>query len=807
MQKDSISNFISFSTHLDDGIIMTKDYHLVASFQLYGVEFETASEQDLALSNDIVNGVLKALANKNISVYTHLVRRKTPNDFCGKFENPFLHDVDVKYSESLKSGVYKNTHYITLIYNPLTFATKKTFTANTIEDQIKIIKKWIVEFKDILLLFTSNLKDFGIKQLKLYEYDNGEVYSEMLEFYGYLLSGEFIKTRVLKDEIYNYLTGGLQNVSFAKNMAEVNLANGKRKFARCIELKDYTNTSIAGMFDALMYFECEFTLTQSYVLKPLVEVSSALKNQRARMRSSNDDAVSQIEELDWALDQLISGEITFGDYHFELCVFADSVESCKDKTNALISKLNELGFMAQIADIALPAAYFSALPCTYSLRPRVAMISSLNYGNFIGLHNFNEGKKKNNCWGDAVTALKTNSKSVYYLSFHASGGKNKNDFGDFSLANTLILGQSGGGKTVFMNFTFDQMMKFADPNSFPDETPMEKRKFTGVYLDKDKGALGNILACGGRYITIENGKPTGFNPFCCELTPENQRNVFNVIKILVTRNGEFLTALEESQLNLGIETILKNDSLKAYPISKLMQVLTDDKSEKNSLKARLKMFTQGEQFGWVFDNETDCLDFDNYQVFGIDGTEFLDDKDVNGILSYYILMRVMSLADGRRLVIDVDEAWKWLKNPLVAEEVENKFKTIRKQNGFLRLATQSVADFLKLPISTALIEQSATLILLPNPKASYDDYVKGIGLTEEEYFVLSNFKPANRELMVKRSGETVIAKLDLSSLGKANLAILSTATAYADKVEAIFATNESLEQKISNLKQMYEMEA
>ena len=70
----------------------------------------------------------------------------------------------------------------------------------------------------------------------------------------------------------------------------------------------------------------------------------------------------------------------------------------------------------------------------------------------------------------------------------------------------------------------------------------------------------------------------------------------------------------------------------------------------------------------------------------------------------------MSLADGRRLCIDIDEAWKWLENEIVQEEVKNKFKTIRKQNGFLRLATQSVEDFLKLKNATTLIEQSATIM-------------------------------------------------------------------------------------------------
>uniref|UniRef100_UPI000AECC619 hypothetical protein n=1 Tax=Campylobacter coli TaxID=195 RepID=UPI000AECC619 len=83
------------------------------------------------------------------------------------------------------------------------------------------------------------------------------------------------------------------------------------------------------------------------------------------------------------------------------------------------------------------------------------------------------GKRDKNCWGDAVSILKTPNKQPYYFNFHQSSGANKNDFGELFLANTLILGQSGGGKTVFMNFIVDQMMKYASKDTFPDDIPEE----------------------------------------------------------------------------------------------------------------------------------------------------------------------------------------------------------------------------------------------------------------------------------------------------------------------------------------------
>ena len=80
-----------------------------------------------------------------------------------------------------------------------------------------------------------------------------------------------------------------------------------------------------------------------------------------------------------------------------------------------------------------------------------------------------------------------------------------------------------------------------------------------------------------------------------------------------------------------------------YPISLLLENITEDVNDNNSLKSRLMAFKKGKQFGWVFDNENDILNFpDSINVFGIDGTEFLDDPDINGILSYFILWRLMN---------------------------------------------------------------------------------------------------------------------------------------------------------------------
>ncbi|EHC3132028.1 type IV secretion system protein VirB4, partial [Campylobacter lari] len=608
---------------------------------------------------------------------------------------------------------------------------------------------------------------------------------------------------------YQYLTGTLKNIQFNHDMIQLNYNDDTKRFARIIEIKDYSNETFSGILDSLMYLDVDYTITQTFVPLSKYDSKSALNKQINQLISSEDDGVSQIEQLNLALDNLISNVISFGNYHFSICVFGDSIDECKKNTNKVITSLNSLGFTSTLANIALPASYFSQFPSNFAIRPRVHMISSLNFSSLVALHNFLMGKKEKNCWGDAVTILKTPNKQPYFLNFHKSDGKNKDEFGDLNLANTLILGQSGGGKTVFMNFIINQMIKYANKDSFPANISEDKKKFTAVFLDKDKGALGNILCAGGRYISIKNGKPTGFNPFMVETNEENLRFLKQLIKLCVTRNGEILNTKEEKQINEAVNTLMFQFEIseRKYPISLLLENITDDFNDNNSLKSRLSLFQKGKQFGWVFDNEYDNLDFpDDINLFGIDGTEFLDEKDVSALISYFILWRVMNLADGRRLCIDIDEAWKWLENDIVAEEVKNKFKTIRKQNGFLRLATQSIEDFLKLKIANTLVEQSATKIFLPNPLAKEDEYLR-LGLSKDEFLIVKNFAPHKRQFLVKRQDEAVVCSLDLSSLGKENLKILSTGTSYIEKIENIFnQENKTLEEKINELKTFYKEE-
>ncbi|GAL15383.1 ATPase [Vibrio astriarenae] len=124
---------------------------------------------------------------------------------------------------------------------------------------------------------------------------------------------------------------------------------------------------------------------------------------------------------------------------------------------------------------------------------------------------------------------------------------------------------------------------------------------------------------------------------------------------------------------------------------------TSEEAMNHSIKLRLEKWLAGGEFGWVFDNPVDELDFTRASNIGIDGTEFLDNDDVRTPISMYLLHRMEDIIDGRRFMYVMDEAWKWVNDAAFSEFVGNKQLTIRKQNGFGVFATQLPSSLLDSP--------------------------------------------------------------------------------------------------------------
>lgn len=771
----TLEEIIPYSSHIEESIIFTKDGNFISTWEIEGISYETRDDADLDRFRNNLASMIRLFEQENVAFYVHNLRLPSDLNFSPEFNNQFAHEITQSYLSSFSNMDFMENHlYFSIVYLPNKGISNRLKSQ---KERYSEVEYHLKEFQEICEKVEANIKKFGITKLQTYE-ENNTVFSTQLEFYNFLLTGNHQKVAVLEAPIYSYL-GNIDAV-FGKDTASIE-CNGKRTFVKGIEIKDWVQFTTSGFLDNLMKLNCRYVISQSFASSQKTTSRTLIDRKLKQLRSTDDDSVSQQESLVLAKDALSSGHISFGEHHFTLFLYADSLEEINKTSNRVIANLSDLGFLTTFSKIALDEAYFSQLPGNLKFRPRVALISSDNFADLNSLHNNPVGKAFDNCWGNAVTLFKTSNNTPFYFNFHQTRIGRK-DLGEAHLGHTLVLGKSGTGKTVLCSFLLTQVMAFENENTFPDYS--NNKKFLAVYLDKDHGARANIKALGGIYNELKNGESTGFNPFSLENNSNNIDFLNQLVSILATQDGNRLSTKDKETIDFAVKAVLDlpKESRK-YGITRLLENIQDDIDDENSLKSRLRIWQQDGAYGWVFDNESDTLSFDLSSVYGFDGTEILDNKLIVEPLAFYFLHRISMVLDGRRMLLFLDEFWKWIGGDSFKSFIYDGLKTFRKRNGSLIMITQSPSEILNSDVASAIVEQVETSIFLPNSNAKYDEY-SVLNISDKEFNHITDLADDSRIFLIKKGndnegdgrGNTVLIKLDLSALSKAELSILSSSS-------------------------------
>jgi type IV secretion system protein VirB4 len=745
---------ITISSHIDPFTLKLRSGDYLRVWKVGGISHEGADPEDIQIKLDALNILYRSLASQtNVSFWIHNVRRRISDKLKSQFGNIFCKELDEKYYKSLSGfKMMINEIYFSVVYRPYTSKAVKSFnkSSRTLESIKEETKEALHVMKDIASTVESSLRAYDVEALGVYE-ENGVKFSRAAEFIAYLVNGCWQKIPVPRGPFYLYIQ--TSRVFIGNEVVEYRMPEGTTRYAAKLDIKDFPDTTEPGKLNNILYEDYEYVLTQSLSTMIRRDAQKALSDQQKRLMNAEDVAESQIEEISGALDDLVSGRIAFGHYHIGLLIFAEDYDKLRKNIASARTTLGDQGFLAARIDLALDEAYWAQLPGNWKCRPRIVPISTRNYAGLASLHNFATGKRDGNPWGQAVTILKTLNGQPYYVNFHASK-EDEDNRDEKLLGNTKIIGMSGAGKTVLLGFLLAQAMKYS-PSVFA--------------FDKDRGMEILIRGVGGKYSAVENGVPTGLNPFQQEPNETNILFCEAIVRNLASEGGRPLSTKDDHDISHAVRTVMRMPrELRRLTIVK--QNLIDNSEE--SVAKRLAKWCEGGPLGWVLDNPNDQLDFSTHSVYGFDGTAFLDNPTVRTPIAMYLLHRMESVIDGRRFIYVMDEFWKWLKDPFFSEFAYNKQKTIRKLNGLGIFATQSPSDVLQSPISRAIIEQCATDIYLPNPKADKDEYVNGFKITETEFEMVKGFTEDSRVMLIKQGHKSAVAKLDLAGFND-ELVVLS----------------------------------
>jgi len=761
-----VAEYIPLSTHVSPTVIKTVEGDFLVVWRLEGLPFVGREEWELEHKHATFNRLLQTLRAPdftNVAFWIHDIRRRRRIGGGARFRQAFNQQLSDAYFETLSSQrIMQNELYLTMLFRPHGGQRIRERSADISRLQAEQAEA-IARIQELAGNLEAVLKDYAPSRLGMYEAPNGVVFSEALELFGYLLNRVDEPVPVLDASVRDYLP--VSRLMFSAKTGDfiVNTPTNANHFGAILNIKEYPDGTWPGILNGLKYLDFEYVITQSFSPKGRQDALKVLERTRGMMISSGDKSYTQIEELNIAMDQLSSGSFVLGEYHFTVAIYAESQDALSRQIAATRAELSNAGFVSSKEDLAVAASFYAQFPGNWKYRTRIANISSLNFLGLSPLHNFAVGKRDNNPWGECVTTLQTTNGQPYFFNFHATH-PGENSLGEKAIGNTMVIGKSGTGKTALINFLLSQVQKF-------DPIP------TIFFFDKDRGAEIFVRACGGNYLALESGQPTGFNPFQCDNTETNVQFLSELVKVLAAK--PVYTAREEEDIFRAVEAMLDMPpALRTMTnFQKSLPNMGDD-----GLFACLRKWTAGNSLGWVFDNPVDTVDLSKASIIGFDYTAIIENAEVRVPVINYLLHRLESLIDGRPLIYVMDEFWKILEGKGGLKEfAKNKQKTIRKQNGLGIFATQSPEDALQSDIAAALIEQTATLILLPNPNASRDDYVNGLKLTEAEYQVVVSLDERSRCFLVKQGHAASICQLNLRGLDDA----LSVISASTDNIEIL----------------------
>ena len=750
---------LPYRSLLDDGFVLLRDGSVMAALLVPGLSFETADVAELNAHAATREILLRSALDSRFVLYHHVIRRRVSVELDGLFASPVAAHIDARWRDKLAGGaLFVNDQFVTILRRP---ARGKTGLLD------RLSRRWrakgaavgeadLADLRDLRAATSAieaSLGQYGARLLRDYEGAAGTC-SETLEFLSALYNGEMRPVRRQADgtDIGQMLP--YRRINFGLDAVELKGA-GNSSFGAMVSLKDYPDSTSPGLTDALLRLPCELVLTESYAPCDRQISRERIDLAMRRLRSADEEALSERGELQAARDALGTGAVGFGDHHLSVLIRDPDLRRIDALASACAAALGDAGAIPVREEINLEPCFWGQMPGNEALIVRRALVSSANMACFASLHGFAMGQAEDNQWGDPVTILETTSSTPFFFNFH------NGDLGNFT-----VIGPSGSGKTVVMNFLAAQAQRFA-PRL--------------VLFDKDRGAEAFVRGIGGRYSRIAPGEPTGFNPLALPDSAANRAFLREWLGVLLDAQGPE----ELAMIAAAVDSAYANDA-QLRRLSHFRELLAGARRpQPGDLASRLDAWICGGEHGWLFDNTDDRLDL-SATTLGFDMTALLETPRLRTPVMMYLFHRIDERLDGQPTMLLVDEGWKALDDEYFSARIRDWLKTLRKRNALVGFATQSARDALDSRISTALVEQTATMIFMPNARARAEDYCEGFGLTSHELDVIRTLPAHSRCFLVRQPDASVVVRLDLSGMPEV-LTLLSGRESTVRRLDALRA--------------------
>lgn len=316
-----------------------------------------------------------------------------------------------------------------------------------------------------------------------------------------------------------------------------------------------------------------------------------------------------------------------------------------------------------------------------------------------------------------------------------SGKEGKNKITDNS--NFFILGPSGSGKSFFTNSMVRQLWE---------------QTTDVVLVDTGNSYEGLCDYVNGKYISYTEEHPITMNPFAIkreELNIEKIGFLKNLVMLIwkgtngkITKTEDHLiedviTEYYDAFFRTGQVKELSFNTFYEYSTRRIPEIVRDNSLEGIDLATYnylLKDFYKGGNHEQTLNENLDTALFDEtFIVFEIDSIK--DDPLLFPLVTLIIMdvfIQKMRIKKNRKMLV-IEEAWKAIASPMMAEYIKYLYKTARKFWASVGVVTQEIQDIVGSPIvKEAIINNSDVIMLLDQSKFKerFDEIKAILGLTE-----------------------------------------------------------------------------
>lgn len=692
---DRLSDLLSWAGLVAPGIVLNKDGSLQATIRFRGPDLESATEVELIATSARLNNILKRLGTGWAIFFE--AKRHPANDYpTSEFAVQLAALIDDERAQQFRSREhFESSYFLTLVYLPPSDSSERLSSRfvqrsdKTEVDYGKVLESFEGDLERLVAMLRGILPEAKLLST-----------TETLTYLHSCISTK--DHQVLAPEVPFYIDALLADSALLPGF-QPKLGDS---YLKIITILSFPGKSQPGILDSLNRLGVEYRWVSRFLCMDKQEALSELSGYKRRWFAkrkgiatllkevftntesimTDSDAVNKAMDADEALQELSDDSVSYG-YFTGTVVIANKDPLIANATAAEIERvINSLGFTTKTEDVNSVDAWLGTIPGNCRNNIRRPILNTLNLAHMIPLSAVWAGQERNShLKGPALFLALTNGSTPFRLVSH---------IGD--VGHTLIIGPTGAGKSVLLNFIEAQFLRYPDSQ---------------VYIF-DKGGSARTLTAGvggDHYDLGGEGTPLAFQPLARVDEPEERRWAHEWVLELIAQQNAAVTPSTKDALWRAIVSLAsaKPEERTLFGLTLLLQ--------DESLRQALLPFTIQGAHGHLLDSSKDTLSYSPWQCFEME--VLMETPSVVLPVLSYLFHRLEQRFTGRPTLLVLDEAWLFLDNKAFAAKIREWLKVLRKANVMVVFATQSITDISQSSIASTLREACFTKIYLPNSNA------------------------------------------------------------------------------------------